>query len=228
MIWKNIISKFARQVPRQENMAEFYRGYLSKYNYPDLEKPVNQQEFIVFDTETSGLDPKNDEVLSIGAVRVTNGTFSIADSFSIRIKSNTTLTQKSVAIHGLVGTSRLGAEPSDAVSSFFHYVGSGILVGHHTAFDIAMINNLSVRHGGGPLKNLALDTSLLTRRLDDPHFTNIGPSGDYSLDKLCKRFGIEMKARHTADGDAYLTALVFLKIMHRLQQKGVTTRQFFK
>jgi len=223
MMWQKLksILHFSNSEPKHN--ARFYQEYLQKFEKLDTKKQIGQQSFVVLDTETTGLDLLKDNILSIGAVRIVNNTFDIADSLSIIVKNEQIQTQDAVAIHGLVQTELKGQSPQDALVAFFDFVGADIIIGHHIAFDIAMLNKLSKNHGGDILKNSVLDTSYLARRLDhatDPHSLD---RKEYTLDKLCTRFKVIPKARHTADGDAYITAIVFMKLLQKLSIKGVST-----
>ena len=155
-------------------------------------------------------------------MRLINNTIDISDTLSIIVKNEQIQTQNAVAIHGLIQTELKSLSPQNALVAFFDFVGSDIIVGHHIDFDIAMLHKLSKNHGGGVLKNKILDTSYLARRLDhasDPHSLD---RKEYTLDKLCARFNVVPKARHTADGDAYITAIIFMKLIQKLSLKGVT------
>jgi DNA polymerase III subunit epsilon len=223
MIWDKLkkIVNFGNS--DHKTYATFYDEYVTNFHKSDTKTPILQQSFVVLDTETTGLDIIKDNILSIGAVRVVNNTIDIHDSLSIIVKNEQIQTQNAVAIHGLVQTELKGQSPQDALVAFFDFVGADIIVGHHIAFDIAMLNKLSKNHGGDVLKNSVLDTSYLARRLDHSTDPNSLNRKDYTLDKLCMRFKVIPKARHTADGDAYITAIIFMKLIHRLAVKGVST-----
>jgi DNA polymerase III subunit epsilon len=203
--------------------ADFYLQYLEDYYKPDPKKSIHAQSFVVLDTETTGLDLGQDNILSIGAVRIINNTIDISDSLSIIVKNQQLQTQNAVAIHGLVQTDIKGWSEDKAIAALFKFVGSDIIVGHHIAFDIAMLNKLSGKNGGGDLKNSFLDTSYLARRLDHTTDPDSLDRKEYTLDKLCTRFKVIPKARHTADGDAFITAIVFMKLIQKLYIKGIKT-----
>jgi DNA polymerase III subunit epsilon len=223
MIWDKLKRLVNFSLSDPKFYAGFYDEYLKNFYKSDAKTPIHQQSFVVLDTETTGLDIQLDNILSIGAVRVINNSIDITDSLSIIVKNDQTQTQNAVAIHGLVQTALKGQSPQDALVAFFDFVGSDIIVGHHIDFDISMINKLSKNYGGQILKNRVLDTSYLARRLDHVTDPNSLDRKEYTLDKLCSRFNVIPKARHTADGDAYITAIVFMKILQSLSKKGVTT-----
>lgn len=222
-MWSKLKQIIGKTTSDTKTYADFYLQYLEAYYKPDLKKSIHEQSFVVLDTETTGLDLGQDNILSIGAVRIINNTIDISDSLSIIVKNQQFQTQNAVAIHGLVQTDIKGQSEAESIAALFKFVGSDIIVGHHIAFDIAMLNKLSRKNGGGDLKNNLLDTSYLARRLDHTTDPDSLDRKEYTLDKLCSRFKVIPKARHTADGDAFITAIVFMKLIQKLYIKGVTS-----
>lgn len=222
-MWSKLKQIIGKTTSDTKTYADFYLQYLEAYYKPDLKKSIHEQSFVVLDTETTGLDLGQDNILSIGAVRIINNTIDISDSLSIIVKNQQLQTQNAVAIHGLVQTDIKGQSEGESIAALFKFVGSDIIVGHHIAFDIAMLNKLSRKNGGGDLKNNLLDTSYLARRLDHTTDPDSLDRKEYTLDKLCSRFKVIPKARHTADGDAFITAIVFMKLIQKLYIKGVTS-----
>lgn len=222
-MWSKLKQIIGKTTSDTKTYADFYLQYLEAYYKPDLKKSIHEQSFVVLDTETTGLDLGQDNILSIGAVRIINNTIDISDSLSIIVKNQQLQTQNAVAIHGLVQTDIKGQSEAESIAALFKFVGSDIIVGHHIAFDIAMLNKLSRKNGGGDLKNNLLDTSYLARRLDHTTDPDSLDRKEYTLDKLCSRFKVIPKARHTADGDAFISAIVFMKLIQKLYIKGVTS-----
>lgn len=221
MIWNTIKQHLGLANNQEKDYAEFYSTYLKGFTKHDAQKPIYDQSFVVFDTETTGLDITKNKILSIGAVRVRQQSIDIADSLSIIISHEGTQDESAAVVHGLVKTTEQGISSTAAIKLFFDFVGSDIIVGHHVAFDKQMIQKLSIECGGGSLKNASLDTSYLAKRLDNPSEPQSLDRKEYTLDKLCEKFSVLPKARHTADGDALITALVFMKLMDRFEKKGV-------
>lgn len=218
---KSILNLFRSKDPAYYN--DFYINYTKSYKKPNLNAEIASQEFVVFDTETTGLDPQNSKILSIGAIKCDYQNMYVHDVMSIFLKQEVLHTEDAVAIHGIVSRDDNNINESIAIKMFYDFVGQSILVGHHVHFDILMIENAAKKHGGGKLLNQSLDTSYIAKRIDNPYHPLSQSPNKYTLDALCTRYGIEMKARHTADGDAYLTALLFMKLLNQLDKKGIKT-----
>ncbi len=215
--WNNI---FKKETPIYE---DWYNDYQSIFTKKNNVGDILQQDFVVLDTETTGLDTIKDAILTIGAVRVKNNVVDISSAIAIQVMTEIREEKDAhaIGIHGLIKTDKRGISSQEAAQQFFKYLEDGIIVGHHIAFDWIMLEKLSKENGGGPILNKKIDTSTLAKRLDDPYGqSHINPM-DYTLDNLCQKYNIITKARHTADGDAYITAILLLKLLNRLLKKGV-------
>jgi DNA polymerase-3 subunit epsilon len=169
--------------------------------------------FVVLDCETTGLSPTRDRIVSIGAVAVGEAQILLADGFEalLRVSHNTAAT----LVHGITRAETLGAlGEREALLQFLDYLRDGVIVGHHINHDLAMLNAACDRQFGIRLQNRHLDTMGLTLHLqNDGAFMHLPPIGGFSLDALCERFGVVPYDRHTAAGDAFLTAQVFLRLL---------------
>lgn len=188
-----------------------------------LETPVEQARFVVVDSETTGLDPRRDRIVSIGAVAVVNHEIRIHDSFEALLKL--THNSSAVTVHGVTREASLaGLEEPEALDRFRAYLGDGVIVGHHIAHDIETFNAGYERHFGLRLDNLSLDTMDLTLHLErGGAFGGRGPIREFTLDALCALFGVTPHDRHTAAGDAFMTALVFQRLLRLAVKQGRTT-----
>lgn len=190
----------------------FWIDYLNKFKTKQA-KTIDATRFVVFDTETTGLDLATDRILSIGAVSVFNNVITISDSFEVYLKQ-TQFKTDSVEIHGILKAGNLDKiSEKEALEQFIKYIGNAVLIAHHAAFDIEMINLALKRLHLPKLKNKSIDTGILYKKLagkKDTHF---------NLDVLCKEFNIPKHDRHTASGDAYITAFLFLKIISKLKKE---------
>jgi len=181
--------------------------------------------FVVVDSETTGFDPKKDRLVSIGAVGVDHFQINLEDAFEavLPIAYNTS----AVTVHGITreAANEFGVSEPVAVGQFLEYLKDGIIVGHHIEHDIQAFETACQRHFGfDRLPNLFVDTMDLTLRLEALGFierdVKEGAEPDFSLDGLCRRFEIKAHDRHTATGDAFLTAQVFLKLLKKAKRAG--------
>ncbi len=197
-----------------DQLSGFVRSYLDYFvkSWTD-ESPAEEVRFVVLDSETTGLDPRRDRLISIGAVAVKADEIVLADSFEAMLK--VAYNTSSVTVHGITREeARDGIDEAEALELFLEYLRDGVIVGHHIGHDVATLNAGYERHFGFNLKNRSLDTMDLTLCLErDGAFTGTAPIEEFSLDSLCELFDIEPHDRHTAGGDAFITALIFLKLL---------------
>ncbi|MCB0705618.1 MAG: 3'-5' exonuclease [Saprospiraceae bacterium] len=187
-------------------------------------RPIEATRFVVFDTETTGLNYQQDRILSIGAVSVINGQIDLSNTFEKFLIQDFAPAPESIPIHGILPQTILaGSSEAETLGAFLDYVGDSILVGHHVGFDLAITNVALQRHGCGKLRNQNLDTKMLALRVEHVLKTSFYRPDDYTLDALCMRFKLTPSDRHTASGDAYLTALLLLKLLYRLKLREVHT-----
>lgn len=190
----------------------YWKEYLKKFKQKQP-KSIETTRFVVFDTETTGLDVIKDRILSIGAISIINNTLDVSDSFEIYLKQ-IEFNAETVEIHGLLKEGNLTKKTEkEAIELFIEFLGNSVLVAHHTAFDIEMINAALKRLNLPNLKNKRIDTGILYKKLEGKK------DGHFNLDVLCKEFNIPKHDRHTASGDAYITALLFLKIISKLKKE---------
>ena len=184
-------------------------------NYPDYWKDYaatfqqkNKQRVVVLDSETTGLNPAKDKILSIGAVALHETIISVKDQFSVLVKQDFN-SAESVLIHGIVkNSSHDYLTEAEAIQQLLEFLGSAKIIGHHIQFDIHMINLVLKKLNLPNLKNKVEDTSDLYAKFKGVHHPI-----QKSLDDLCTEFNIPKKDRHTALGDAFLTAQVYQRLL---------------
>lgn len=182
---------------------------------------IDETRFVVLDTETTGFDYENDRILCIGALVLQNGSISIQNSFEVYIEQDH-YDKATAQIHGILKAFVIKRPTeSEALEQFLNFLGDSIIIAHHTIFDITMINKALERNGLPVLVNKTLDTAYLYKKtLIKSHLFE--RKDHYTLDDLADKFDISKKDRHTALGDAYITAIAFLKIIRKLKEKRET------
>lgn len=198
---------------------------LSKDEQPN---DIDTMRFVVLDTETTGFDHINDRILCIGAVVLQNNTIPIHDSFEVFIQQEH-YDKATAKIHGILKEFILDRPNElEALQQFLVFLGDSVIIAHHTHFDVTMINNALERNGLPKLTNKTLDTAVLYKKTLLVSYL-LERKDSYSLDELADKFDISKKDRHTAMGDAYITAIAFLKILNKLREKKkLTLKQLLK
>lgn len=179
---------------------------------------IEETRFVVLDTETTGFDYDNDRILCIGALVLQNGTISIQNSFEVYIEQDH-YDKSTAQIHGIL-KAFVVQRPNEreALEQFLAFLGDSVIIAHHAIFDVTMINKALERNGLPELTNKRLDTAILYKKtLIKSHLFE--RKDHYTLDDLADKFDISKKDRHTALGDAYITAIAFLKIIKKLKEK---------
>ncbi|MCH8487858.1 MAG: hypothetical protein LAT75_13395 [Candidatus Cyclonatronum sp.] len=192
--------------------------FLQSKTSPELaDAKLSELSFTVFDLETTGLNPSiGDEIISFGGIRILNSRLLTHDTFDALCKPSRPVSPESTAIHGITNEMLTGKPPVTEVLPAFHaWCENSVLVGHNIAFDLRFLKMLEKRSGLS-FTQPALDTLLLSSVL----FPDAEAHG---LEVLCAKFGITVKGRHSALGDAIATAEVFAYLIPLLAERGITT-----
>lgn len=185
--------------------------------------PIDRVRFVSLDLETTGLDAATDAIVTIGAVAVCGGDVVLGDSLAalLKVSENTT----AVTVHGVTRDQSLkGLDEQTALERLLDYLQDSVIVGHHIGHDITAVSAGCRRHWRADLLNRSLDTMDLTLHLErDGAFAGDAPIRKFTLDALCQKFGVVPHDRHTAAGDAFITAQVFLRLLRLAARFGRDT-----
>jgi DNA polymerase III epsilon subunit family exonuclease len=166
------------------------------------------RDFVAFDLETTGLERETDEIIEIGAVKVSGG--AVTERMSRLVKAGKPLPALVEALTGI--TAAMLAEAGDlrdALEEFRRFAGDLPLVAHNSDFDLAFMQEALRKHGLDTLANPVFD-SLLLARAAWPTFAS------HRLENLVARLGIPPQPAHRALPDAEQAALLWLKAQERM------------
>jgi DNA polymerase III subunit epsilon len=181
------------------------------------ERKLTELSYTVFDTETTGLNPsQGDEIIQIGAARIVNNKLLRQECFEQLVNPQRTIPAATIPIHGIQPEMVVGKPTIDQVLPAFHaFAKDTVLVAHNAAFDMRFLQ-LKEGQSGVVFDHPVLDTLLLSAL--------VHPNQDsHRLEALAERFNVTIVGRHTAMGDAMVTAEVFVKLIPLLAEKGIHT-----
>ena len=183
----------------------------------DLDRPLSDLVYTVFDTETTGLEPAaGDEIIQIGALRIVNGRLLRNENFNQLVDPERFLRPEGTRIHGITDDMVRGQPHIDVVLPAFHdFCSDTVLVAHNAAFDMRFLQ-MKEERTGVVFSQPVLDTLLLSGVLH-------ANQDSHQLDSIAERLGVSVTGRHSALGDACTTGEVFLKMLPLMAQIGIVT-----
>jgi DNA polymerase-3 subunit epsilon len=181
------------------------------------DRPLAELVYTVFDTETTGLNPSGgDEIIQIGATRVVNLKVRRTEVFDQLVDPQRHIPAQTIPIHGITPEMVKGQPTLDQVLPAFHaFAQDSVLVAHNAAFDMKFLS-LKQKRLGLVFDHPVLDTLLLASVVFPNQESN-------RLEALAERFGLTIQGRHTALGDALVTAEVFVRLVPLLADRGIHT-----
>jgi CBS domain-containing protein len=179
--------------------------------------PLIGLDAVVFDTETTGLDPRKARIVEVGVVPLVAGYLQEDTPFRRLVHPRETIPAAATRIHGIDEAAVADApefrEVWPELSPLLH---KQVVIGHSIGFDLAVLKNECERTGIGWTRPRVLCARMLAE-LAEPQLA------DYSLETLAGRFGIEVEGRHSAVGDAITAARIFLQLIPKLRDRNIRT-----
>ncbi len=201
------------------------RDYFRRFNQ-DLS--LEGYDFVVLDTELTGLNEKKDEIVSIGAVRIKNLRIDLENNFYTNICPCQEVPKFSTLIHRISpGQAKKSPPIADILPDLLDYVGNSLIIGHNIGMDMVFINRVLKDNLGGILYNPCLDTMRLARIYREEQWINyydqfnLGVS--YNLKDLSVEYGLPVFPEHNSLNDAIQTAYLFLFLVHKLKHGNIRT-----
>ncbi|WP_338232387.1 PolC-type DNA polymerase III [Companilactobacillus muriivasis] len=179
------------------------------YNLRD--QKLEGSEYVIFDTETTGLSAVYDSIIEIGATKMKDG--EVIDRFDKFINPSHPLSEITTNLTSIT-TEMVENEPDEnvIVGEFMDFIGDDILVGHNVTFDMGFMNAALTRMGRDRLAMPIIDTLEMSRTLHSEY-------RNHKLDSLAKRYNIVLEHHHRADSDAETTGYLMYKLFDELEDK---------
>lgn len=198
MMFKNLIQNWQKKK-------------LTNQKYLNLFDPPERDEYVCLDCETTGLNPKKDEILSIGAVIIKENKILMRKTLNIFVKPSRNVTEESIKIHHIRTVDLENAiDPKDAILELLDFIGNRSIVGYYIKFDIAMISKYTKKYIGIKLPNHSIEVSSMyyKTRPRNSEYAFV----DLKFDTIMKELDIPELGKHDALNDAIMTSMIFLKL----------------
>ncbi len=179
-----------------------------------VDREIKDESFVIFDLETTGLNPHNNEIIEIGAVKVDEG--EVVDAYQTFVNPEREIPAKITELTGITDQMVAGSlKLEEAIEEFLAFVGDATVVAHNLSFDLGFINDKLRKLGRSKLVNPGLDTLNLSRAL-------VSDLKSYRLNKLADRFGKDLENHHRASDDAKVTAEIFLELVKLMEEESIS------
>ncbi|KGF70197.1 DNA polymerase III subunit epsilon [Hoeflea sp. BAL378] len=177
--------------------------------------PLIALDTVVLDTETTGLDVRQDRLVQIAAVRLHGADILEHEVFDVLLDPGVPIPEVATRIHGIGDADVEGRQGFAAIApELAGFIGDSVVIGHSIHFDMAVLRHEALRHGLTWKEPQAIDVGLVAAGLQ-PGLV------DTSLDSLAAGLGIAISGRHSALGDAMATARVYVALLPQLLKAGV-------
>ncbi len=168
--------------------------------------------FVVFDLETTGIGPKSNEIIEIGAVKVVDG--AVGETFSEFVNPERPIPYHIQELTGIDDSMVAGAETIDAIlPRFLSFCQGAVMVAHNASFDMGFIEQ-KAGDRGIETDFTVIDTVSVARAL-------LPDLKRYKLDTVAKKLGVSLENHHRAVDDATATAEIFVKMLERLEEREI-------
>jgi DNA polymerase-3 subunit epsilon/CBS domain-containing protein len=178
--------------------------------------PLIALDAIVIDTETTGLDPADARIVEVGAVRIQGGRI-LDGAYGHLVHPGIPIPKASTAIHHIDDNKVAGAPAfAEIWPELRNLIGDSIVIGHTIGFDLAVLKRECQRAGHVFDQPRVLDTRLLAEIVEPA-------LADYTIESLAAWLGVDVTRRHSAAGDALVTARIFSALVPKLREGGIRT-----
>ncbi|QMT31831.1 3'-5' exonuclease [Alysiella filiformis] len=206
-----IFAKIQRHFAQKHLTDPHYQFLFDEHAYPN--------EYVSFDCETTSLDVKEAEIISIGAVKIRGNQIMTSESFYVLVKPEGMMEARNVTIHGLRPKDLSHGLPIEqALQQFLAFVGGRPVVGYFLEYDVAMVNKFMKPMLGIHLPNRQIEVSALyyQQEMRQKYYDMVV---DLRMASMINKLKIPDLPRHDALNDAINVAMMFLALQGQSQHK---------
>jgi DNA polymerase III subunit epsilon len=198
----------------------FHQASIGDQSYRFMFKPGPADEVVAIDCETTGLNVRTDDVITIAAIKIRGRQILTSERFEAVVRPDAGMRVEGIKVHRLRQTD-VAQSPLiwNALPGLLHFIGGRPLVGYYVDFDIAMLDKYILPHIGIELPNRRIEVSKLyyERKYGDaPANTMV----DLSFAAMLRDLGIPPLPQHDAFNDALMTAMMYV-VLRDLKERGV-------
>jgi DNA polymerase-3 subunit epsilon len=206
----------------KKNRPEFVRDYCEQtHRFLAGKKSLEEIKLVALDTEASGFEVGKDRLLSIAVIEVAHNQIQLDQCVEWLVYQSGMTANKATEIHGILPSDTLKGQPeSDVLEELLPRLSGAIVIGHQILFDALMLNDALRRNFGIGFRNPTIDVGLMAMNELQPFrktgYINQRPP---NIEDLCTHLGLPITERHTAEGDAYMAAEIFLLLCGQVRQR---------
>lgn len=206
----------------RKNLPEFVQHYCDHTPKFLLRKnSLEEVRIIALDTEASGFEVGKDRLLSLSVIEITQNQIRLDECIEWLIYQPGMIVNKATEIHGILPSDTLrGLPETEVLEALLPRISGAIVVGHQIWFDAMMLNEALRRNFGIGFLNPTIDVALMAMNELQPFrksgYINQRPP---SIEDICAHMGLPLTERHTAEGDAYMAAEIYLLLCGYIRRR---------
>ncbi len=190
---------------------KYWHHKLKGSPYQSLFSAPNKTELVSLDCETTSLDPRRAELVTIAATKIIDNRIITSQPFEVHLRAPQSLDSGSVKIHQIRHQDLVdGISEKEALVKLLDFIGNRPLVGYHIRYDKKILDLACQRQLGFPLPNSLIEVSQIYHDKLERHLPNA--YFDLSLEAICKHLELPIQDKHDALQDAISAALVFVRL----------------
>jgi DNA polymerase-3 subunit epsilon len=192
-------------------MRKYWYWKLKDSPYRDLFLPAKTNQYVSIDCETTSLEPKRAELVTIAATKIIDNRVITSAPFQIKLKAPQSLDANSIKVHQIrhqdLGD---GVDEKEALQELIAFIGHRPIVGYHIRYDKKILDIACKKHFGFPLPNPIIEVSQIYQEKLERHLQNA--YFDLSLEAICRHLELPIREQHDALQDAITAALIFVRL----------------